>query len=238
MATPHISASAGAFGKTVLMPGDPLRAKLLAEKFLDNPELVTSVRNIFGYTGTYKGVRLSVMASGMGIPSIGIYSHELYTEYGVENIIRIGSAGAYAERLNVLDVVLADSAVSDSSYALYNSRNLSHVLYPTPRINETILKKADELGIKCQLARVNSSDVFYGSEYSETWEEIRDRTGADCVEMESFGLFENARVLGKGAACLLTISDSFVTHQALPAEERQKSFMEMMRLALESAIAL
>jgi len=238
MATPHISAPDGAFAKTVLMPGDPLRAKLLAETFLENPELVTSVRNIFGYTGTYKGVRLSVMASGMGMPSIGIYSHELYTAYGVENIIRIGSAGSYTERLNVLDVVLAESSVSDSSYALMNSGNLAHKLYPTPRINETILAKAKELGIECKLGCVNSADVFYGTDKSESWQELRERTGADCVEMESFGLFENARALGKGAACLLTISDSFVTQQALPAEERQKSFMEMMRLALESAIVL
>jgi len=238
MATPHISAPEGAFAKTVLMPGDPLRAKLLAETFLENPELVTSVRNILGYTGTYKGVRLSVMASGMGIPSIGIYSHELYTCYDVENIIRIGSAGSYTDRLNVLDVVLADSAVSDSTYPLLHSGNLAHVLYPTPRINETILKKAEELKINCKLGRVNSSDVFYGTEKSETWQELRDRTGADCVEMESFGLFENARSLGKGAACLLTISDSFVTTQALSAEDRQKSFMEMMRLALESSIVL
>jgi len=220
------------------MPGDPLRAKLLAETFLENPELVTSVRNILGYTGTYKGVRLSVMASGMGMPSIGIYSHELYTYYGVENIIRIGSAGSYTDRLKVLDVVLAESAVSDSTYALLNSGNLAHVLYPTLRINETILKKAEELNINCKLGCVNSADVFYGTEKSETWQELRDRTGADCVEMESFGLFENARALGKGAACLLTISDSFVTSQALPAEERQKSFMEMMRLALESSIVL
>ena len=238
MATPHISAPDGAFAKTVLMPGDPLRAKLLAETFLENPEMVTSVRNIFGFTGTYKGVPLSVMASGMGIPSIGIYSYELYTGYNVENIIRIGSAGSYTERLNVLDIVLADSAVSDSTYALLNSGNLAHVLYPTPRINETIQAKAKELGVKCLLGRVNSADVFYGTDKSETWQELRDRTGADCVEMESFGLFENARALGKGAACLLTISDSFITNEALPAEERQKSFMEMMHLALESAIEL
>jgi len=238
MATPHISAPDGAFAKTVLMPGDPLRAKLLADTFLEKPELVTSVRNIYGYTGTYKGVPLSVMASGMGIPSIGIYSYELYKFYDVENIIRIGSAGAYSDRLNLLDIVLADTAVSDSTYALLNSGNLAHILYPSAHINEKILAKANELGITCKHACVNSADVFYGSEKAESWQEIRDRTGADCVEMESFGLFETARAMGKGAACLLTISDSFVTDQVLTAEERQKSFMEMMRLAVESAIEL
>ena len=235
MATPHISAPAGAFAKTVLMPGDPLRAKFIAETFLEDPQLVTSVRNVLGYTGRYWGVPVSVMASGMGIPSLGIYSHELYCEYGVENIIRVGSAGSYKEELRVMDVVMATSAYSDSCYARILSGNESHVTYPSPAINQMIEQKALELGVECKHAVVHSSDVFYGR---EPWQQIAERTASDCVEMESFGLFETARVLGKQAACLLTISDSFPAHVELTSDERQTSFRTMMTLALETAIAL
>ena len=235
MATPHISAPAGAFAKTVLMPGDPLRAKFIAETFLDDPQVVTSVRNVLGFTGLYKGVRVSVMASGMGIPSIGIYSYELYTEYGVENIIRIGSAGSYVDRLDVMDVVLAKAAYSDSSYARVLNGYRSKKIKPSPIINAVVMQKAHELGIDCKEVIVHSSDVFYGQ---EPWQEIAARTGSECVEMESFGLFHNANVLGKQAACLLTISDSFVDHVELTAEERQTSFKTMMTLALEAAIVL
>lgn len=235
MATPHISAPAGAFAKTVLMPGDPLRAKFIAENFLTDAQLVTSVRNVLGFTGLYKGKPVSVMASGMGIPSIGIYSHELYTEYGVENIIRIGSAGSYVERLNVMDVVLAESAYSDSSYARILSGTRKKKLLPSPVINAMVCQKAAELGIDVKPCVVHSSDVFYSE---ESWQDIAKRTGSECVEMESFGLFENANVLGKQAACILTISDSFQNHQNLSAEERQTSFKTMMTLALETAIAL
>lgn len=238
MATPHISAPDGAFAKTVLMPGDPLRAKLLADTFFENPQLVTSVRNVLGYTGTYKGKPVSVMASGMGMASLGIYCHELFTHYGVENIIRIGSAGSYVPRLEVKNVVLADSAVSDSSYALVHNGETAQVLFPSAHINETIEKKAKELNIDLHLGRVHSSDVFYGGPKAPTWEEIRDRTKADCVEMESFALFHLAKTMGKGAACLLTISDSFVSKIELTAQERQESFMEMMRLAVEAAVEL
>ena len=235
MATPHISAPDGAFAKTVLMPGDPLRAKFIAETFLTDPQLVTSVRNVLGYTGLYKGQRVSVMASGMGIPSIGIYSHELYSQYGVENIIRIGSAGSYVERLDVMDVVMAKAAYSDSSYAAVMSNCQDRLLNPSQEINDMIGQKAIELGIDCKPCIVHSSDVFYGT---EPWQQIAERTGSECVEMESFGLFHTANILGKRAACLLTISDSFVNHKELTSEERQTSFSTMMRLALETAIAL
>ena len=235
MSTPHISAPDGAFAKTVLMPGDPLRAKFIAETFLTDSQLVTSVRNILGYTGLYKGVPVSVMASGMGIPSVGIYSYELYSEYGVENIIRIGSAGSYVERLNVMDVVLAETAYSDSSYARVLNGYRSKKIKPSPIINAMIQQKAQELGIDVKKVVVHSSDVFYGQ---EPWQEIAERTGSECVEMESFGLFHNANTLGKQAACLLTISDSFVHKTELSAEERQTSFRTMMTLALETAIAL
>ena len=238
MATPHISAPDGAFAKTLLMPGDPLRAKFIAETFLTEPTLVTSVRNVLGYTGTYKGVPVSVMASGMGMPSIGIYSWELYKFYGVENIIRIGSAGSYREWLGVMDVTLAESAVSESSFALVQGGETSHCLKPSDTLNAAIQKKAEELGIELKMSVVHSSDVFYSEPSQGTWQDIAKRTGSDCVEMESFALFHNAHQLGKHAACLLTISDSFVNHVELTAEQRQNSFTEMMRLALETAITL
>ena len=238
MATPHISAAEGAFAKTVLMPGDPLRAKFIAETFLTAPQLVTSVRNVLGYTGTYKGKPISVMASGMGMPSIGIYSYELFKFYDVENIIRIGSAGSYRDWLNVMDVTLAESAVSDSTFAKVQGGVTEKSIKPSAALNAAIQRKAKELGINLKMSVVHSSDVFYSDPSQGTWEDIAERTGSDCVEMESFALFHNANMLGKRAACLLTISDSFVSHVELTAEERQNSFTEMMKLALETAFEL
>ncbi len=238
MATPHNNAPEGAFAKTVLMPGDPLRAKFLAENFLTDAKLVNTVRNCFGYTGTYKGHLVSVQASGMGIPSIGIYSHELYTQYGVENIIRIGSAGSYTDKLDLMDIVLADSAYSESNYALIHDGYEEKVNYPTKELNDVILNVASSLGVGCKTGRVYSSDVFYANPKRSSYKEIAEHTGSACVEMESFGLFHNANFLGKRAACLLTISDSFVSTKELSAEERQNSFCTMMTLALETAVAL
>ena len=237
MATPHIAAPEGAFAKTILMPGDPLRAKFIAETFLTDAQLVTSVRNVLGYTGTYKGVPVSVMASGMGMPSIGIYSYELYKFYGVENIVRIGSAGSYRDWLKVMDVTLAESAYSDSTFAQVQGGCSDHIIKPSAELNAVICQKAKELGIECKMSIVHSSDVFYADASQGTWKDTAERTGTDCVEMESFALFHNANVLGKRAACLLTISDSFVSHEELTAEQRQNSFTEMMTLALEAAIA-
>ena len=238
MATPHISAAEGAFARTVLMPGDPLRAKFIAETFLTAPQLVTSVRNVLGYTGTYKGTPISVMASGMGMPSIGIYSYELYKFYDVENIIRIGSAGSYREWLNVMDVTLAESAVSDSTFAKVQGGVTEKSIKPSAALNAAIQQKAKDLGIDLKMSVVHSSDVFYSDPSQGSWQDIAERTGSDCVEMESFALFHNANILGKRAACLLTISDSFVSHVELTSEERQNSFTEMMTLALETAIEL
>ena len=233
--TPHINAKDGAFAKTVLMPGDPLRAKLLADTFLENAELVTDVRNIYGYTGTYKGVPVSVMASGMGMPSIGIYSWELFSFYGVENIIRIGSAGSYSAQLDVLDVVLAKEAYSESSFAKTLSGYDKDTILPSKSVNDVIIQAAKDADIECKLARVHSSDVFYTK---ESWQDIKARTKCDCLEMEAFALFHNANVLGKNAACLLTISDSFVNKRELTSDERQNSFKNMMTVALEAAIRL
>ena len=235
MSTPHNGAENGAFAKTVLMPGDPLRAKFIAENFLENPKLVTSVINVLGYTGTYNGKEISVMASGMGMPSIGIYSYELYTQYGVETIVRIGSAGSYTEDLNLYDVVLADSAYSESSYAKTQYGCEDTVMYPSKEVNEKILAAAEKLGIPCKVARIHSSDVFYQDANRGSFTRYPENYGAKCVEMESFALFHNANVLGKKAACLLTISDSLVTHEETSAEERQNAFTAMMKIALELA---
>jgi len=235
MATPHISAPKGAFANTVLMPGDPLRAKFIAENFLTDVQLVNEVRNCLGFTGKYNGSLISVMASGVGMASIGVYSYELFKYYDVANIIRVGSAGSYTERLNVRDVVLTESAYSDSTYALFQNGCKDHVMLPSQELNDKILQKAKELDIECKLARVHSSDVYYAEPFMGGWKKTCERTNTECVEMESFVLFHNAHVCGKRAATLLTISDSFVSQVELSAEQRQNSFVTMMRLALESS---
>jgi len=212
-----------------------LRAKFIAENFLENPKLVTSVRNVLGYTGTYNGKEVSVMASGMGMPSIGIYSFELFTQYGVETIIRVGSAGAYTEDLDLYDVVLAESAYSESSYAKTQNGCEDDVMYPSKEVNDNILAATEKLGIPCKEARIHSSDVFYQDANRGSFTRYPENFGAKCVEMESFALFHNANVLGKKAACILTISDSLVTHQETSSDERQNAFTSMMKIALEAA---
>lgn len=234
--TPHISAPDGAFAKTVLLAGDPLRAKFVADTFLDDAKMVTSVRNMYGYTGTYRGVRISVMGSGMGMPSIGIYSHELFREYGVENILRIGSAGSYSKQLRLMDVVLATEAVSDSTYALIYNGCADKVMHPNAQLNAIIESTAAQMGIECKKGRVHSTDLFYTDEGHESWQQLSERLQADCVEMEAFALFHNANVLGKRAATLLTISDTFWSQQRLTPDERQEAMTQMLRLALESGI--
>lgn len=235
MSTPHIEAQKGDIAKVVLMPGDPLRAKFIAETFLTDVKKFNTVRNMFGYTGLYKGKEVSVMGSGMGMPSIGIYSYELYTEYGVESIIRIGSAGSYSEKANVYDVVLADSAYSESSFAKVAFNYEEDILKPSAALNERLLDSAEKLGIDVITGRIHSSDVFY-RDSGTNWEELRDNHDVLCVEMESFALFANAKKLDKKAACILTISDSFVTQEVTSAEERQTAFTKMMEIALDTAI--
>ena len=235
MATPHNQAEKGQIAKTVLMPGDPLRAKFIADHFLDNPVQFNSVRNILGYTGTYEGHPVSVMASGMGMPSIGIYSYELYKFYDVDNIIRIGSAGAYTAKLKVLDLVLVDAAWSESSFAKTQCGNTSDTMYPSKELNEKIREAAKSLNIPLVEGTIHSSDVFYGEAGLEAVEKQAQEHNLLCAEMESFALFSNAQVLGKKAACLLTISDSLVTNEAIDAEARQNSFTDMMKVALKAA---
>ena len=225
MSTAHNQAGEKDIAKTVLMPGDPLRAQHIAQTYLEDVVQFNRVRNMFGYTGTYKGTRISVMGSGMGMASIGIYSYELFKFYGVENIIRIGSAGAYVEDLHLFDLVLADSAWSESTYPLAQAGVKSDIMEPSEKQ-------------PLRSARIHSSDVFYHEENVPNHEDFYREHGCVCVEMESFALFHNARILGKHAACLLTISDSLVSKAATSAQERQTPFHQMMVLALESACAL
>ncbi|WP_130892099.1 MULTISPECIES: purine-nucleoside phosphorylase [Fusobacterium] len=234
MSTPHNQAKPGDIAKNVLMPGDPLRAKFIAETFLTNVRQVNSVRNMLAFTGEYKGKEITVMASGMGMPSIGIYSYELYTVYGVENIIRVGSAGSYVEKLNIYDVVLAESAWSESTFAHTQNGFEGDTILPSVQLNKKILETAEKLGVKVHLDKIHSSDVFYRESNVDGYKELQAKYGCTCVEMESFALFHNAAVLGKNAACLLTISDSFVTKQETTPEERQSSFINMMKVALET----
>ena len=232
--TPHIEATdIDNIAKTVLMPGDPLRAKLIADNFLTDTIQFNTVRNMLGYTGYYKGKKLSVMGSGMGIASIGIYSYELYAFYKVDNIIRIGSAGSYDKDLNVYDVVLAKDAWSESTYAQAQSNDNSSILEPSAQLNNQLRAAAVRQKIELKEARVHSTDVFY-RQIPEIYKEIHSKHGCLCVEMEAFGLFANAKVLNKQAACVLTISDSFITQEAASSEKRQNSFTKMIKLVLEA----
>ena len=222
MSTAHNSANIEDVAKVVLMPGDPLRAKLIAENFLKDAVLFNDVRGMLGYTGTYKGKRVSVMGSGMGMASMGIYSYELFKFYDVDAIIRVGSTGSYSE----------------STYALAQSGDTDTMQYPDEDLNKLIESVSQEVSIPVVKTNTHSSDVFYYEGDLEQPEKMVEEQDALCVEMESFALFHNAKVLNKKAACLLTVSDSLSTNEHLSADERQTSFNEMITLALESAIRL
>ena len=234
--TPHIAcADESLIAKTVLFPGDPLRAKFIAETFLTDVTQFNTVRNMFGYTGKYNGKLISVMGSGMGQPSLGIYAYELFKFYGVENIVRIGSAGSYDANFKVYDVMLVTDAWSESSFAKVAFNINSRVIKSNGSLNRKLRNAAQKLGIELKDGRAHSSDVFYHENPNFNWEDIRDVKGCSAVEMESFALFATAKALGKKATCLLTISDSFITHEATSAEERQNSFTNMMKIALSLA---
>ena len=236
-ATPHIQVTEeNVIAKTVLMPGDPLRAKYIAETYLEDVVCFNNVRGMLGFTGYYKGEKVSVMGSGMGMPSIGIYSYELFSNYGVENIIRIGSAGAYTDDLDLFDVVLAESAYSESTFAYVQGKETSDTLKSSSKLNDLIEEAAENLNIKLHKGTIHSSDVFYHSE--SVHEKLNKEKGCICVEMESFALFHNANVLGKKAACLLTISDSLVTSKVTTSEQRQTAFNQMMEIALNACILI
>ena len=237
--TPHIEAKYNEFANTVLMPGDPLRAKFIAETFLDNIKQINSVRGMLAFTGEYNGKKISVMGSGMGMPSIGIYSYELYKFYDVETIIRVGSCGAYSKDLNVYDVLLVDKAYSESSYAKVQNGSERNFAFPSKKLNEKIMNVAKNIDLKVISQTINSSDVFYMEhELAIKHLENMQKQNIGAVEMESYALFSNASILNKEAACILTVSDSLVTGQETTAEERQMAFTNMMRLSLETAIIL
>ncbi len=232
--TPHINAPEGAFARTVLMPGDPLRARFIAEKYFENPVLVNNVRGVQGYTGEYKGKKVSVMASGMGMPSIGIYSYELFNFYGVENIIRIGSAGALTDKLQLRDVVAGMSAYTDSNYGAQFAFRGTLAPCCSYKLLQDAVAAANQLGLHIVPGPVYSSDAFYGQGgYKPA--PILQQLGVLCVEMEAYALYLNAAAAGKNALALLTISDSLVTGESLPAEDRQNTFTRMMDIALEIA---
>ena len=235
--TPHIHLlSDVGFAKTVLMPGDPLRARVIAQTFLENAVLVNNVRGIQGYTGEYKGHKVSVMASGMGIPSIGIYSYELYSFFGVENILRIGSAGGIGEGVGLRDIVAGIGANTNSAYG--EQFGVRGTLAPT--CSYELLKTADAtaaaLGLTLKVGNLFSSDTFYDAD--ETSLARWAKNGSIAVEMEAAGLYLNAMRTGKRALAICTISDLPFTGEGLSAEDRQNSFTDMMRLALETAVAL
>lgn len=236
MPTPHNSAVKGDFAKTVLMPGDPLRAKFIAENFLEDAKLVNNVRGIQGYTGTYKGVPVSVMASGMGMPSIGIYSYELYTQYGVENIMRVGSAGAMVPELKLYDVVLGMGACTNSNFVHQYELPGSFAPIASYKMLRTCEDVAREKGIDVKVGNLFSSDVFY-NDISDVTDKYQ-KMGVLAVEMEAAALYMNAARLGKNALAICTISDSLITHQETTPEERQNNFTQMMEIALETAIRL
>ena len=233
MATPHINAEIGAFAKTVLMPGDPLRAKYIAENYLTDAVLVNNVRGVNGYTGYYKGKRVSVMASGMGQPSIGIYSYELFNFYGVENIIRVGSAGSLQPNVKLRDIVIGMSASTPSSYG--DQYGISGI---APTASWELLRSAVEIaeseGIKFHVGNLLSSDIFYNAfpTFNEKWAKM----GALAVEMEAAALYMNAAYAGKRALAICTVSDEVFTGATTTSDERQESFTDMMKIALNVAL--
>ena len=230
--TPHITAKEGDFARTVLMPGDPLRSKFIAETFLADPVLVNNTRGVQGYTGIYKGKLVSVMASGMGIPSIGIYSYELFNFYGVENIIRIGTAGGMADSVKLRDVVIAMSAYTNSNYARQFGFDGSAAPCCSFALLEAAVKASREMGMEPVVGPIYSSDIFYDE--SGAAEKLA-KLGVLATEMETAGLYLNAARAGKNALTICTISDHLFTGESLPAEERQTGFTRMMEIALAIA---
>lgn len=235
MPTPHNSAKKGDIAKTVLMPGDPLRAKFIAETYLENPVCYNEVRGMLGFTGTYKRVPISVQGSGMGMPSMGIYSHELYSEYDVENIIRIGTAGSIADNINLRDVIIAVSASTNSNYAAQYRLPGTYAPTASWKLIAAAVKAAEEKGCIYHAGNILSSDTFYDDANSlADWNKM----GVLAIEMESAALYMNAARAGKNALCILTVSDCPLKGLSTTAEERQTSFRDMMEIALEAAITL
>lgn len=232
--TPHIEASINDIASTVIMPGDPNRVKYIAENFLEDTKLVNKVRGELAYTGYYKGKRITIFSSGMGIPSMGIYSYELYKYYNVENIIRVGSAGAYTKDLNIKDILLVENSYSTSSYKVEGVN--SNLIPSNNELNNIIVNTSKELNINLKQGNVYSSESFY--ELDLNVEELINKYNIKCVEMETYSLFTNSIYFNKKASALLTISDSFVTKEALSSKEREEGFNKMIELALESSLRI
>ena len=234
--TPHIKATSADFAPTVLMPGDPLRAKFVAENFLENARLVNNVRGIQGYTGTYKGKPVSVMASGMGMPSIGIYSYELFNFFGVENIIRIGSAGGLAESIQLRDVIIGMGACTNSSYQEQYGLGGNFAPIASYELLEKAVEEAKKIGVRYQVGYLLSSDVFYNANpnFNDGWYKM----GVLGVEMEAAALYMNAAAAGKRALAICTVSDHIIRGEALDADARQNTFTDMMEIALNVAISM
>ena len=229
--TPHISAEYGQIAEKVIMAGDPLRAKFMTERYLENPTLVNPVRGMYCYTGTYKGKQVSVMGHGMGISSIGIYTHELYNFYGVKRIIRTGSAGAYHPDLHVGDIVIAQGACDNSNFAA--QFRLPGTFAPIADFNllRAAVEKAESMGINFRVGNILASEIFYNDD-PEAWKSWQ-KMGVLAVEMEASALYMNAARSGNEALCICTISDSLVTHEDTTAEQREKTFTDMMEIAFE-----
>lgn len=236
----HCNAKEGDISKIVLMPGDPLRAKYIAENFLENAKLVNTVRNMFAYTGTYKGKEITVFSHGMGMASMGIYCYELYKFYGVENIIRIGSCGAYSENLNIFDTILVENSYTEGNFAYEWNSKICHLAESSKLLNNIIENTSKKFNIPYIKGNVLCSDCFDG--YLENINVLINRFPKELniigAEMESFALFYLAKYLGKQASCLLTVVDSICKKQEISSDEREKSLNNMIILALESAILI
>lgn len=240
MSTPHNEANKGDIAKTVIMPGDPLRAKYIAENFLENYKLVNSVRGMYAYTGTYKGKELTIMAHGMGMPSVGIYSYELYKFYDVENIIRIGSCGGYLPELKLFDIILSEQVFSESNYALTLNNDNCHIIESSKELNSIIKETSEELDINITTGNTVCTDCFdvYMTDVNKFLERIPNKFNPISAEMEAFALFYNAKLLNKKAACLMSVVDSKFITDIATAEQRQSGLNNMIKLALESALKI
>ena len=236
MSTPHNQAEMGDFAKTCLLPGDPLRAKFIAENFLENVKQVNSVRNMLGFTGTYKGVPVSVMGSGMGCASIGIYSYELFNFYGVENLIRVGSTGAYLEDIKLGDIVMAQGACTDGNFAHQYGLPGTFSAIASYDLLSRAVKAAEDHKFRYQVGNILSSDIFY-NDTPDAWKKWA-KMGLLCVEMESYALYCNAARAGKKALGIFTVSDNVATGEAMPAIDRQVGFGNMMTVALDVAASM
>ncbi|MBR2744318.1 MAG: purine-nucleoside phosphorylase [Clostridia bacterium] len=238
--TPHINANNGDIAKIVLAPGDPLRAKFIAETYLENPRLVNTVRNVLAYTGTYKGKELTVFSTGMGMPSMGIYSYELYKFYNVEKIIRIGSCGAYSNDYDLFDTILVNNSYTEGNFAMALDNEDCHIIGASENLNNIIKQTASERNIICKEANVLCSECFdyYIADLNVLLNRLPKEYNITAAEMESFALFYTAKYLHKEASCLLTVVDSHAKKQEVSSEEREKSLNNMNLLALESCLKI